>query len=253
MALVLLGGIGVGVGFAMRDNKPNGGVAVVELFTSEGCSSCPPADALLAKLVIDGQAGVYPLAFHVDYWDSREWRDAFSDPRFSARQQAYAEAHHSRESYTPQMMVNGGVGFVGSDSEVAAKQISAALKKMPAVSIHVSATFESGTVTANCSLDGAAIGKTLNVALAERGIERKVTGGENAGRMLVHENIVRAFIRANITDNTMTIKVPMPADAKAEQCSIIAYVQDDLMHVLGANAATLTGKASGATDKPNSH
>jgi hypothetical protein len=94
------------------------------------------------------------------------------------------------------------------------------------------------------------VGKTLSVAMAERGIQRKIGGGENAGRVLAHENVVRAFKCVKITGNTMAIKLPMPGDAKAEQCSIVAYVQDDLMRVLGANAASVIRKTSDETDKP---
>jgi len=115
----------VGVAWAMRENNPKDGVAVVELFTSEGCSSCPPADALLGRLVKEGQKRVYLLAFHVDYWDTPQWRDAFSDAKFSGRQQEYAKASGSRDIYTPQMVVNGGNGFVGSDEQVARKEIAA--------------------------------------------------------------------------------------------------------------------------------
>src|SRR5918996_4983900 len=94
---------------------------VVELFTSQGCSSCPPADALLAELA--GKDGVIALALHVDYWDYLGWADSFASPAFTARQRAYAKKAHSRTIYTPQMIVQGEDRLVGSDDEMVLARI----------------------------------------------------------------------------------------------------------------------------------
>ena len=102
---------------------------VIELFTSQGCSSCPPAEKLLDKLAHDGKiAGrtVLPLAFHVDYWDDLGWADPFALPAWTERQQQYAHALGDDRVYTPEMIVAGRVGFVGSDALHAAKAIAAA-------------------------------------------------------------------------------------------------------------------------------
>jgi hypothetical protein len=237
VGVVVLGG--VGMAWAMRDKSPGDGVAVVELFTSEGCSSCPPADALLGRLVKEGHERVYLLAFHVDYWDTPAWRDAFSDARFSRRQQAYAKASRSREVYTPQMIVNGGEGFVGSDEAVARKEIAAAIRRKAPVPVSVSAKVVDGEVVAECSTDAAGIGKVLNVAIVQRGIQRKIGGGENAGRSLSHQNVVRAFESVKTVEPKSSLKLKLPTDAAVDQCSVIAFVQDDAMHVLGAGAVDL--------------
>ena len=237
--VVLLGGVGVAVAMSMRDRSPGDGVAVVELFTSEGCSSCPPADALLARILKEKRDRVYLLAFHVDYWDTPQWRDGFSDARFSRRQEGYAKASGSGEVYTPQMVVNGGKGFVGSDEEVARREIGAALKRKPTVAVSVAAKVSEGQVVVDCTTDPAGVGKFLNVALVQRGIQRKIGGGENAGRSLSHENVVREFHGTKTTGVTTSVTMKMPADAVADQCSVIAYVQDEAMHVLGANAVDL--------------
>jgi hypothetical protein len=92
-----------------------GGVAVVELFTSEGCSSCPPADAVLADIAATGGPTTYALAYHVDYWDDLGWPDRFASPESAARQQTYARALGTRGLYTPQMVVGGTEQFTGSD------------------------------------------------------------------------------------------------------------------------------------------
>jgi len=237
IAVVLL--CGLAMAWAMRDNGGGNGVVVVELFTSEGCSSCPPADALVGKLLKEGRERIYLLAFHVDYWDTPQWRDAFSDPRFSRRQEGYAKISGSRDVYTPQMIVNGSKGFVGSDEEVARREIAAALKHKPEVSVAVSAKAADRQVTVDCTTDSSGVGKFLNVALVQRGIQRKIGGGENSGRSLSRENVVREFQSAKTTGLMTSVRLTLPVGAAAEKCSVIAYVQDDAMHVLGANAVDL--------------
>src|SRR6476620_3102500 len=122
---------------AKDDKKQNktsinkNGFAVVELFTSEGCSSCPPADAVLARLAADTRdrgLAVYPLAFHVDYWDRLGWRDPHSAKAYTDRQYAYAAALGAAgQVYTPQMVVNGTAAFAGSNAREADRQVAAAL------------------------------------------------------------------------------------------------------------------------------
>jgi len=237
-AVVIVGGVDAVL--AMRDKSPGDGFAVIELFTSEGCSSCPPADALLAKLVKEGQPRVFPLAFHVDYWNTDQWKDVYSDPRFSRRQEGYAKASGTHDVYTPQMIVNGGKGFVGSDEQVARDQINASLKQKPTVNLSLTAKLEDKSLTIDCKVDAPAVGKTLNVALVERGIRRKIAGGENAGRSLAHENVVRAFDTIRLTSPHTTVKLTLPDDAASRECSVIGYVQDDSMRVLGANSVVLS-------------
>src|SRR5271167_1475342 len=106
--------------------------AVVELFTSEGCSSCPPADAALAEMAANARksgAPVFALAFHVDYWNYLGWTDRFSDAAYTRRQSDYARAFNTDQVYTPQMIVNGVDQFVGSDRDAAKRAIDAALAK----------------------------------------------------------------------------------------------------------------------------
>jgi hypothetical protein len=93
------------------------GAVLIELFTSEGCSSCPPADRLLEKLAAENNDKVYVLSFHVDYWNYIGWKDPFSQARFSQRQRNYARQFSLESIYTPQMVVNGVAEFVGSDEQ----------------------------------------------------------------------------------------------------------------------------------------
>lgn len=114
-------------------------VVLLELFSSQGCSSCPPADRLLHELADapEMHGKIVPLAFHVDYWNYIGWRDPFSDTKWSERQRRYSEAFNSSRIYTPQMVVNGSVEFVGSDRNRARREIAAAMKAPPLATIEI--------------------------------------------------------------------------------------------------------------------
>ena len=121
-------------------------VVVVELYTSQGCSSCPPADAYLARLA--DQPGVMPLALHVDYWDYIGWADSFAQPKFTDRQRAYAAASGSRTIYTPQMVVNGVDLAVGSDEVTVNGQIRRHLDAVATVALQVTRTGKTLAISA---------------------------------------------------------------------------------------------------------
>ncbi|MBV8537509.1 MAG: DUF1223 domain-containing protein, partial [Alphaproteobacteria bacterium] len=158
---------------------------VVELFTSQGCNSCPPADAYLAELARQPQ--VLALAYHIDYWDQLGWRDPFSSPAATARQRAYAETLGLRTIYTPQMVINGRIDAVGSDRT----QIAAALAASGALAVPV--TLETDRDALAIQL-GAGTGHG-RIWLVDYDLEHEthVRGGENRGRTLVNVNIVRAI------------------------------------------------------------
>lgn len=205
--------------------------AVVELFTSEGCSSCPPADKFLSELVADAQKTgkrVFPLAFHVDYWNRLGWTDPFSSAQFSDRQRAYAGKFGIRSAYTPQMIVNGSEEFVGSDRERAKRAIDAVLRR-PAT-VEVKLRWHDGTV--EYEVTGAPSGSVLNLAIVERDLVTNVKSGENSGRTLRHDNVVRVFVSKPTGKGAATL----PATPNA---SVIGYVQDaGKLTVLGAAHAT---------------
>src|SRR5271154_6196566 len=159
--------------------------AVVELFTSEGCSSCPPADAALAEMVANARKSgtpVFPLEFHVDYWNNLGWTDRFSDAAYSRRQSDYARAFRADEVYTPQMIVNGTDQFVGSDRDAAKRAIDAALAKSASATITVTVSSSgAGSYRVSYAVVGAGRGTAVNVAVVERGLKTTVGGGENGG------------------------------------------------------------------------
>jgi hypothetical protein len=220
--------------------------AVVELFTSEGCSSCPPADDLLGEIVKDAekrQQRVFGLSFHVDYWNSLGWRDPYSDAAFSRRQREYARALKSDQVYTPQMVVNGRTEFVGSDRTRARKQIDLALKQPApaAVKLTQEEKKDMSSVAFAYEVERAARGSVLNVAVVERGLVSKVKRGENGGRTLRHENVVRAQETSLLGDAAKgTVQLKLPADLVRKNSMAIAYVQDsDTWAILGATAVEI--------------
>ena len=173
---------------------------IVELFTSEGCSSCPPADALLAELASRqplGSAEVIALEEHVDYWDQQGWRDPFSSATWTARQYEYAEKLHNGNPYTPEMVVDGMEGFVGSRGALARQEIArAAAIKKTRIEIREISLVETRSLAFKVSverLSGIAPQDTAEIVLAitESGLDSPVKAGENAGEKLRHSPVVR--------------------------------------------------------------
>lgn len=166
---------------------------VVELYTSEGCSSCPPAEALLGELAT--RSDVVPLAFHVDYWDELGWRDRFSSPAATQRQQWWGGVLGLGSIYTPQMIIEGRRSVLGSDRAA----VDAALAE-PAVSIPVEAQLAAGQVTVKV---GAFSGPLQYDVYAIAYLQRAITAigrGENAGRTLTEWNIVRSWRKLGTAD-----------------------------------------------------
>ncbi|MET8352005.1 DUF1223 domain-containing protein [Micromonospora sp. NPDC005206] len=224
----------------------DGGFAVVEMFTSQGCSSCPPAEEVLTEIERDARAQgqpVFALGFHVDYWDDLGWPDRFADAAYTARQEAYARAFGSGRLYTPQMVVNGTVEFVGSDRRRAATAIASAL---------TSATTTPFTLSVQDYAGGAGAGQrvvlgfeterpseraVLNVAIVERGLESEVARGENAGRTLRQDNVVRAFTSLGLDAERGQVELEAPPDLDPRQATLVGYVQNKGDRAIVAAAA----------------
>jgi len=194
-----------------------GGPVVVELFTSQGCSSCPPADRLLSRLKRDKRwAGtVIPLAYHVDYWNHLGWSDPFSSSRWSQRQMGYAQVFHSDRIYTPQLVVNGRTETVGSEEAQVMRRIRDALAAPAVAQVSLATPVEgtaSGagpgatgapgapgariTVTARLLRPVSGTGPDVWVALTESGLTTAVGAGENASATLHDDQVVRVLVKA---------------------------------------------------------
>jgi len=206
--------------------------ALVELFTSEGCSSCPPADRVASELVDedDGQ-NVFVLSFHVDYWDRLGWKDPYSTAAASERQRAYAKTLRDQRVYTPQMIVNGAVGFVGSDKERAEKEIERALQRPAPVEVVAEASttgVNSVRIEARVEMEVELLHRNWDIvaAIVERDLSQTPDRGENKGRTLEHDHVVRGFDSVAMEGDGATVEIDVPGDVDREHASIIVYVQD---------------------------
>ena len=218
------------------------GVAVVELFTSEGCSSCPSADALLAEKAAEARRTdrpVFALSFHVDYWDRLGWKDPYASPAYTLRQEAYAQRLGLRSLYTPQAVVNGTRECVGSDRRRIDQAIEAALSQPAPVAVTLTARVDRDHVVTTHVLSRAPTGGVLCVAWVDNEAESTPSRGENGGRRLRHANVVRDFAAVNLQTNLEGTVSLRRQGVKAG--TIIGYVQDaPAGRVLGAHAVSPT-------------
>ncbi|SRR5258708_25242073 len=209
---------------------------VIELFTSQGCSSCPAADKNLAEIIEDAEKNgqpVYGLSFHVDYWNYIGWKDPYSKPDYTARQRQYAQKLNSESVYTPQMIVNGEVEFVGSNKKASSDAIARALsKKMPyRISLN-NIQQKEGKIFLSYSLDNIPNEATVNAAIVERNVENNVSRGENSGRKLAHKNVVRSFVSAQLQKSGELV-IEFPSGISAS--SVIVFIQDKEFRITGAS------------------
>lgn len=224
------------------------GFALVELFTSESCSSCPPADALLNRLADEGRRNkspIYCLALHVDYFNRLGWVDKLSDAAYTRRQEWYGTISNNAEIYTPMMIVNGGEPFLGYDEVAARKQIRHALATPAAdqISLTVQEHDGGGGLRVDYTVSGAFSGDLIHIAVIESGIGRKISGGENAGKYLLHDCVVRSFKSEPVGaagKGSMDFEPVKLAGGKFD--SVIAFLQNPQSgDITGAARAPLTG------------
>ncbi|MEQ8819240.1 MAG: DUF1223 domain-containing protein [Sumerlaeia bacterium] len=219
---------------------------LVELFTSQGCSSCPPADRLLNELIAERSvngAEVIGLAWHVDYWDGLGWPDPFASAEATARQRWYS-GHFDGRVYTPMMMVNGGEAFVGSWAKQAQQSIASAAKSEPvALGLTVAAPDEGGALPVEVrlarSLGATGDGLALVVLLVEDDVWTEVRRGENRGRTLTESGIVRSTLRGREA-KSQTVTLIVPREVERENARVVAFLQNERSgRVLGAAQARL--------------
>ena len=236
-AIILAGGLLI-INAGLAASAP----VLVELFTSEGCSSCPPADSLLRRLEkeqpVQG-AEIIVLSEHVDYWDHLGWRDPFSSAEFTKRQRNYAHRFNRDGPYTPQMVVNGETEFVGSDARRAEQSIASAAKKQR-VAIRLS---WSGGSAVHVEVDPATSGKfkqaEVYVVLAHDGAISDVVLGENSGRKMAHASVAVKMIVAGKVTSSAGLSKDVPLAAAGER--VIVFVQEpDQGKILGS--AILRGR-----------
>ena len=225
---------------------------VLELFTSEGCSSCPPADALLKRLDEAGRIGdtdIIAFEEHVDYWDRQGWRDPFSSSDWTERQEQYSRALHHDGVYTPELVINGLSDLVGNSEREVLQHISEAAKTSDVVvriaSINVLP--KSAELTINVEADSTdARSADLWLAVTERGLSSNVLRGENEGRNLSHAPVLRSLTRVKTqhadSSSHAEYKATIGLDKswKRENLRFVAFLQDrKSLHILGATASAV--------------
>ena len=206
---------------------------LIELFTSEGCSSCPPADELLRKVraqqPVDG-VELITLSEHVDYWDYIGWKDPNATPKLTARQNEYANHFRSRGAYTPQMVVDGEWEFVGSDSRSLARAVEQAVKR-PKTPLRLAVNGKQLSIEAG----EAPAGAEMILAITQNEVGSSVTRGENQGRRLVHDSVVRHWQSLGNAKVSMEATLPEVTGDAA-----VVFLQDRRSrHVLGAASVKL--------------
>jgi hypothetical protein len=231
---------------------------VAELFTSEGCSSCPPADDLLRRLVeeqpIEGVV-IIGLSEHVDYWDRLGWKDPFSSPKFSRRQEEYSQVFGEDRIYTPQMIIAGRDEMVGSEAERIQAAIARAAKRPMAVVSVEGGSASAGKRSAAVRIEvrdvpEAARRGDLAVVLAviENGLESHVGAGENARRTLKHSAVTRsllpvATLSKGSSSGSFATEVALAPGWNAKQLRVVAFLQNPRTHEIhGAASTALAGQ-----------
>jgi hypothetical protein len=223
---------------------------IVELFTSEGCSSCPPADQLLSRMErtqpVSG-ARVIALEEHVDYWNSLGWTDPFSSSQYRVRQNEYGRKFLNDNIYTPQMIVNGQAQFVGNDGDRASQEITRAaqaqttLVELKAASKPTDPDLVDLSVQVMNSQTGKAHNSNVYLAVTESDLSSNVQRGENSGRLLRHAPVVRSFGVIGKFDSkgsnagAITNTLRLPREWKRENLRAVVFVQErDSFKITGA-------------------
>jgi hypothetical protein len=233
-----------------RTPQNSGNPVVVELFTSEGCSTCPPAEALLAQLEegrLASNVQLIALEEHVDYWNDLGWVDPYSSREWTSRQYVYSEILGNRNPYTPQMVVDGSVEFVGNRTQQAREAILKAANKVktPVMLAQASSTspgkanfsVKVGKLESESKRDAAEVW----LAITETGLHSAVTRGENAGENLHHASVVRWMHKLGETKGDGEISfggdtnIPLQKEWKRENLKAVVFVQEKKSRrILGA-------------------
>ena len=222
----------IGAGFTPLESESSREAVPVlaELFTSEGCNSCPPADTALELLIHQQPVdGVYVIALseHVTYWDHQGWKDPFGSQQFTSRQQQYGRRFNLDSIFTPQLVIDGTSQVVGSDQRAIEKALNAAAK-MPKPPLQVSAEYGDGIVNASVSGPGLTVEKDAELwfALTEDHLVVDVKRGENANKTMKHSGVVRVLQSAGAVEVTSKrVAFNLLPDWKRNNLRVVAFVQ----------------------------
>jgi hypothetical protein len=207
--------------------KDNDGFALIELFTSEGCSSCPAADEAVEEIQEKyNNKDVLVLSYHVDYWNKLGWNDIFSDASFTQRQEYYSTIFRLNSIYTPQIVVNGKKEFIGSNKSKLISSIEEQLNERSAVSIKLNVVLDTeGKIDVHYSAEGTDTKKEQAIlVLVQKMATHEIKKGENEGRTLHHINIVRNIFYLPLKEKTTSFT--LPAGLRKEDVFVAGFIQD---------------------------
>jgi len=201
--------------------------AVVELFTSQGCSSCPPADKIIGELAKD--PNVIALSMPIEYWDYLGWKDTLADSRFSARQKAYSQMRGDRDVYTPQMIINGSANVIGSDRAAIDSAILSTQKSTGVMSVPVTMTMSGKQINVSVAASKAptSVHGEVWICSVSKAVPISIGRGENRGREVTYYNVVRNILKVgdwNGSSGSWTI--PLENISREGVDAAVVYVQD---------------------------
>jgi len=241
---VLIGSIGAALMFVAHPSAGAEPRAVIELFTSQGCSSCPTADRLLSELRKD--PSLITLSLPIDYWDYLGWKDTLATPGHTARQRAYSQVRGDREIYTPQVVVNGVVQAVGNDrAQIEHAIVQSRNSTTPlSVPVHVAVTDERVTATLPKHLGGEAAGGEVWLCALSQSVSVGIARGENRGHTITYTNVVRRWIKLGTwSGKSETFTVPVDAIRSDGIDAVAVILQSGSLEkpgaMLGASLASL--------------
>jgi hypothetical protein len=230
LALACIAAIAVGSLHCGSKGSPESrkAIVVVELFTSEGCEYCPPAHELLAKIQKENPTKeVYALAYHVDFWDRKKWKDRFSNAQFSRRQISYAEWLNVPTIYAPQIVVNGKREFIGTDSTKIRKYINESLTIRSKATLSIQASRNQDKLTLNYHATGGSENSRLHIAIIKKFSDGRVEEGKHRNHLFTHVQTVRGFHSESLAKDgkgSTTINLPQGFDSK--DWEVIAMIQN---------------------------
>lgn len=203
--------------------------ALVELFTSEGCNTCPPADKLFSSMKAEATKSgknILFLEYHVDYWNKLGWKDPYSSFQFTNREKNYASVLNEESMYTPMMVVNGSKSFTGSDKQKADAAILEALSSPSSAGLKVKIdSMAADTLYLHFEATKTDKNFLIRAAITEDGIVSTVSKGENSGLTLYHDAVVRVFSTSELSTAVSQMKIPLKKFQPGKKCEVVAFIQ----------------------------
>lgn len=207
--------------------KSDSGAVLLEFFTSQGCSSCPPADEIAGIYAVRNDPHIIPIVFHVDYWNRLGWIDPFSNGSFSERQSDYSENFSLGSVYTPQLVMNGREQLVGSDHQKIKEGIGRMLRQPMYGEIKITGIEASGgNVQVTYTVDRWLPGSTINAALVQKKSATYIKAGENRGMKLDNFNIVRDLKSKPVDGNSGKLRLDKPVGYTGEDYIVVLFLQE---------------------------